>query len=682
MKKGFFTKIIYLFILLFFGHVSTVSSQIENRSSTIKVGVYQNPPKIFTNEKGEPDGIFIDLIQEIATENDLNLEYTYGEWTDLMDMLKRGEIDLMPDVAFSNERDSIYNLNSIPVLGSWLEVFTTEANKVNSVRDLQGKKIGVLKGSIQEDYLNEIISNMLNLNYNLKVFPDYKSSAEALNQGTIDMIVADRFFYFSKINKGQIISSGVIFRPTDLHLAFSKRTDSSLINIFDKSLSALKNDPNSQYYEILHFWFEKDFESNVPQYLYWIIIIIGGILLIVIAFSIILQYKIKVQTRALWKRNRQLTRAKEKAEENERLKTIFLQNMSHEIRTPMNGIIGFLELLKEPDLDDSSRQKYIEIVIKSGKRLLTTINNIIEISKIDSDQIAVNPTKVNIPEVMDFYYNFFKPQALEKKIELKLSQKLPESHALIFTDKFIFDNILTNLINNAIKFTQKGYVEFGNELKNNRIIFYVKDTGTGIPKERQNAIFHRFVQANLNITRPHEGSGLGLAIVKAYVKALNGEIWLESEPEKGSTFFFSIPYLKAEPGEVENMTDTNNLPVNYKELTILVAEDDNISFLFINQILKRPEIQILRAKSGTECIELMKNDPTINLILMDIKMPEMNGIEATKAIRKFNKSVPIIVQTAYTSSGDKEKALEAGCNDYITKPIDKNRLLQLIRKYT
>lgn len=670
------------FLLILFGIFNPITAQEKKSPLKIKVGVYQNPPKIFITGQGVPDGIFIDLLETIAKKENLSLSYTTGEWTDLMNMLSNGEIDMMPDVAFSSERDSLYTLSSLPVLGSWLEVFTTETDKVNSVQDLQGKKIGVLEGAIQEEYLTEIIKPRLHLSFDLQLFPDYESTEEALQKGKIDMIVADRFFYFSKLKKAPIIPSGVIFRPTGLHLAFSKNTDPSLVRLFDHSLAELKNDPNSAYYEIIHQWFKEDIDWVMPSYIYWLLISLGGILFIMIAFSIVLRYKVKVQTRALRKRNRQLTLAKEKAEENERLKTIFLQNMSHEIRTPMNGIIGFLELLKEPNLDDVSRQKHIEIIIKSGKRLLTTINNIIEISKIDSDQISVHPTKVNIPEVMEFYYNFFKPQAREKKIDLKLFQKLPEDHTLTLTDNFIFDNILTNLISNAIKFTHEGYVEFGNRLEDNKIIFYVKDTGIGIPKERQKAIFDRFVQGNLSITRPHEGSGLGLAIVRAYVKALNGDIWIESEIGKGSTFFFSLPYIKAELEEAEKESGNNLLQVTSKELKILVAEDDNISFLFIKQILKQPEIEVLRAKSGKESVDILKENPQIDLVLMDIKMPLMNGIDATKAIREFNKKVPIIIQTAYISSGDKEKAMEAGCNDYITKPIDKDRLLQLIRKYT
>ncbi|NJW51472.1 hybrid sensor histidine kinase/response regulator [Salinimicrobium oceani] len=418
-----------------------------------------------------------------------------------------------------------------------------------------------------------------------------------------------------------------------------------------------------------------------PNYFLWVLVSLLIILLVVLIFAFLLKYKVDVTTRALWRRNRQLTLAKEKAEENERLKTIFLQNMSHEIRTPMNGIIGFLSLLKQPDLDAESRQKYIDIVSKSGKRLLTTINNIIEISKIDSKQIEVRNTQVDLIEILNFYYNFFLPQAKERKLEFRLNCLIPPEDATILTDKFILDNILTNLINNALKFTKQGSVELGASVMEKEVLFYVKDTGIGIPKERQNAIFERFVQANLSMTRAHEGSGLGLAIVKAYVEILKGKIWLESREGEGSTFSFTIPYVPSEAPQ-EPDTDAQQEKLETETLKILIAEDDNISFLFIQQLLKSPQITLLRAKDGSNAVELARRNPDLSLILMDIKMPLLNGIEATHQIRQFNPSVPIIAQSAYTFSGEQEQAIKAGCNDYITKPINKNILLQLIKKYT
>jgi CheY-like chemotaxis protein len=347
----------------------------------------------------------------------------------------------------------------------------------------------------------------------------------------------------------------------------------------------------------------------------------------------------------------------------------------------MNGIIGFLSLLKEPDLDKESREKYIDLVNKSGKRLLTTINNIIEISKIDSRQLEVNTSTVDLLEVINFYYNFFLPQAKEKNLEFRFNCDIPQDKAYIVSDKFILDNILTNLLNNALKFTSKGTVEFGASLQNREIHFYVQDSGVGIPVERQKAIFERFVQANLDMTRAHEGSGLGLAIVKAYVEILNGRLSFDSNEGEGSTFHVFLPYI---PAEVVKPEELELSPEQFKgeHLKILIAEDDNISFLFLQQVLNLPEITTLRATDGQQAIEIARSNPDLSMILMDIKMPKINGIEATKNIRSFNPTVPIIAQSAYTFSGEQEQALEAGCNDYITKPVSRSRLINILTKYT
>ena len=666
------------FLLLIFIPSGKAFSQ---EKEVVRIGVYNNSPKIFIDENGDPGGIFIEILKEIAEREDLETSFVFAEWAELMDMLSREEIDILPDFAYSEERDSLYRLNTVPVLSSWLEVFSLKDKSIHSVKDLNGKTIGVLESSVQETLLKGALQKDFAIDYDLRTYRDYPGSVAALKSGEIDLLVASRFFYFSEYFDESIASTGIILRPSELHLAFPKNTDPGFINLFDRQLARMKNDPNSEYYMILQTHLDPVMNSPRSNRFLWLLAVLFMVLLIVLIFAFLLKYQVDLKTRALWRRNRQLTRAKEKAEENERLKTIFLQNMSHEIRTPMNGIIGFLSLLKEPDLDPASREKYIDIVNKSGKRLLTTINNIIEISKIDTRQIEVRHTTVDLNEVMNFYYNFFVRQAKEKGLELRLNCDLPPGNEHIMTDKFILDNILTNLINNALKFTNQGVVEIGVALNGKILRFYVKDSGIGIPPERQKAIFERFVQANLNMTRPHEGSGLGLAIVKAYVHILKGKIWLESEEGKGSTFYFEIPYI---PAEMSPPEEVEPLPEQFKgeHLKILIAEDDNISFLFIQQLLKLPEVEVLRATDGRQVIELARDNPDISLILMDIKMPEINGIEATRQIRKFNPSVPIIAQSAYTFSGEQERAMEAGCNDYITKPINKGHLLKLIKQYT
>ncbi|WP_291097336.1 MULTISPECIES: PAS domain S-box protein [unclassified Flavobacterium] len=383
----------------------------------------------------------------------------------------------------------------------------------------------------------------------------------------------------------------------------------------------------------------------------------------------------------------ELINAKEQAEESDRLKSAFLANMSHEIRTPMNGILGFAELLKEPDLTGEEQKEYIKIIEKSGVRMLNIINDIIDISKIESKQMEVSISDTNVNEQIEYIFNFFKPETTNKGIQLVFKNGLPAKEAIIKTDTEKIYAILTNLVKNAIKFTDKGTIEFGYTLKADRkpaaLEFYVKDTGVGIPKDRQQAIFDRFIQADISDKRAFQGAGLGLSISKAYVEMLGGKIWVESEEGKGSTFYFTIPY-NVEPKKetvFKNTASKEEEENQIKNLKILIVEDDTISNLLISKAVKIFSKEILKATTGVEAVEACRNNPDIDLVLMDINMPIMDGYEATKQIRQFNKDVIIIAQTAFGMTSDREKAIAAGCNDYISKPINIAVLGDLIQKY-
>gem|GEM_PF-533963 len=377
----------------------------------------------------------------------------------------------------------------------------------------------------------------------------------------------------------------------------------------------------------------------------------------------------------------ELKEAKEKAEESDRLKTAFLANMSHEIRTPMNGILGFMDLLQQEDLSGDLRDEYISIVKASGNRLLSTINDIIDISKIESGQAVLNYSHLSINQLMVRLHKFFKFDAELNGIELREPVLLSGQPDVIQTDPVKIESILTNLIKNALKFTRKGYVEFGCLLQDQMLEFYVRDTGKGIPAERQSSVFERFVQADVTFSREYEGSGLGLAICKAYVEMMGGEITLESEAGKGSVFFFSLPYAPAH----EDM-DTSLSRSGYRSDfevngAILVAEDDDISYYYISRILAGKPYRLIRALNGQEAVIQCRDNDEIALVLMDIKMPVMDGYEATRQIRSFRKDLPVIALTAYAFEEDRQKSIRAGCNDYVSKPIRKEILFDFINKY-
>lgn len=377
-----------------------------------------------------------------------------------------------------------------------------------------------------------------------------------------------------------------------------------------------------------------------------------------------------------------IVKAREKAEESDRLKSAFLANMGHEIRTPMNGILGFSELLKNKRLTQEEQLGYVDIIEKSGIRMLNIINDLIDISKIESGQMNINVSTCNLKEQAEFLYTFFKPEVESKGLDFSYTCALLPNNSIIITDKDKVTAILINLIKNAVKFTDKGSIEFGYTKNGNFLEFFVKDTGVGVKPEQKQVIFERFRQGSESLSRNYEGAGLGLSISKSFAEMLGGNIWMESKPEKGSTFYFTIRYKTENSTETANDSKHKTESANkLKKLKLLIAEDDNISALLLSNIIKEFSCEVLWARTGTEAVEKSTSICDIDLILMDIKIPEIDGYEATRQIRNINKKVVIIAQTAYAQTGDKEKAIKAGCNDYISKPIMKHELLSLIRKH-
>lgn len=383
----------------------------------------------------------------------------------------------------------------------------------------------------------------------------------------------------------------------------------------------------------------------------------------------------------------ELIQAKEKAEESDRLKSAFLANMSHEIRTPMNGILGFASLLKEPELSGEQQQEYIQIIEKSGARMLSIINDIISISKIESGIQDIRLSETNINSQLQFIYDSFKLDADRKGLSLSFSCGLPDKLALIKTDYEKFYGILTNLIRNAIKYTDEGSVAFGYKQAGEFFEFYIKDSGIGIPKDRQEVIFERFIQADISNKMAKHGAGLGLSIAKAYTEMLGGQIWVESEDGIGSSFYFTLPRDYELRNKIQNKPEYPAKPVtepshsSISGLKVLLAEDDEVSEMLMTISLEKICRDLLKAGNGQEAIEICRNHPDIDVILMDIQMPGISGYDATREIRKFNKDVIIIAQTAFAVAGDKEKALAAGCNSHLPKPIRQDELLRLLEEY-
>ena len=411
-----------------------------------------------------------------------------------------------------------------------------------------------------------------------------------------------------------------------------------------------------------YFIRDPDMLTRIQTFKGWFYVLITAILF----YAILKSHLVKIRN------------AEQKAIESDRLKTAFLQNISHEIRTPMNSIVGFSELLKDKKLSESEKDQYLEMISKSSDQLLNIVNEVLDISLIETGNLSVNLRRVQLNNLMKEIYLSYKP-LINKEISFTMSTGLSDTLSLILTDVIKIRQIISNLLNNAVKFTDKGHIGFGYTLEENELKFFIEDTGIGIPSDSHDKIFERFLKVGSDNERLYEGVGLGLAICKGNIDLLDGKIWMDSKPGKGSKFLFTIPYkpvYEEEPVKGKN----KDLVRTLNNLTILVAEDDDVNFLYIKEIFKGTGAEILHAINGREAVEMCEKNDRIGIILIDIKMPVMNGYEAIKKIREFRPSLPIIAQTAFALSNEMLRAFNAGSNDYISKPFTREQLLSIVSK--
>jgi PAS domain S-box-containing protein len=390
----------------------------------------------------------------------------------------------------------------------------------------------------------------------------------------------------------------------------------------------------------------------------------------------ILQGVFRDITERLQVRN-ELLKAKEKAETSDKLKSAFLRNISHELRTPLNGIIGFSEMITQMDSSEEDRLQFNKMIKKSSARLINTITGYMDISLIVSGLTQINKRFFSLQHFLDKTSSVVKNVCNSNDFQLKIVCHVPEKDIEIFTDEDILNKVFAQLIDNAVKFTKKGSITLGYEHKPGLHKFYISDTGAGISNEYLDVIFDIFRQVDLSTTRSYEGSGLGLSIAKGFVKLLGGEIGVESEINEGSTFYFTIP--DEEHGIIdfdsEDKSSLSMLPV------VLIAEDDDSSYKYIEILLKKASFKVLRARNGFETLEICRRHPEINILITDMKMPDMDGLESTRQIRAILPELPIIALSGLISTHDEEAAKKAGCNDYMIKPVSKSKLLDTMNKW-
>ena len=539
----------WLFILALVSVVCGSMALAESR--VVKVGVYENSPKVFTDESGRPSGIFIDLIEYIASEEDWEVQYVAGTWAEGLERLEKGLIDLMPDVALTTEREKRFSFHKIQVLSSWFQAYARKDSGLQSILDLNGKRVAILDKSVQQEAFTRF-SRGFGLDTKLVAVADYKTMFEMVAKGDVDAAVTNQFYGSMHARKYGLVDTAIVFEPSALFFAAPKNSSRELLEAIDQHLDYLKKDTKSAYYATLRKWTSEEVRFRLPVWLQVLGLIAGIVLLMSLGGSVILKNQVNARTRELKQinsemevriieRTAELALAMEKAQSADRLKSAFLATMSHELRTPLNSIIGFTGILLQRlggPLNEE-QEKQLKMVYNSARHLLSLINDVLDISKIEAEQLNVVSETFNLRETVEKVIKTSQPLAENKN--LKLTAEIAPEIGLMKSDRRRVEQILLNLVSNAVKFTEQGFVRMKCEIQNGKIVIAVADSGIGIRPEDMDKLFNAFQQIESGITRKYDGTGLGLSISRKLANLLGGEIRVESEWGKGSTFTFLLP---------------------------------------------------------------------------------------------------------------------------------------------
>ncbi|MFZ7112969.1 MAG: ATP-binding protein [Desulfatiglandales bacterium] len=542
-----------LFILLLLV-LRLLISPAHAEDRIVRVGVYENAPKIFMNS-GEPAGIFVDVIEHIAEKENWSLRYVPGTWTEGLDRLARGEIDLMPDVANTADRARLYSFHGEPVLSSWFQVYAQKGSGIRSILDLVGKRIAVLDRSVQQEAFIQLSADF-ELSATLIPVPDYQTIFEKVAAGEADAAITNRFYGVMHAQRHGLEDTRVIFHPTLLFFAASKILPVQFLETLDRHLSDMKNDPESVYYGSLRRWISEEVHFKMPVWITTLGLGVGVALIMSIGGSVLLKHQVNVRTRQLRqinhemeerivRRTAELAAAMEKAQDADRIKSTFLATMSHELRTPLNSIIGFTGIMLQGMAGplNPEQQKQMGMVQGSARHLLALINDVLDISKIEAGQLTLSDTSFELKALIEKAVKLVSPLAETKGLDIRLD--MVDDISTVTTDQRRLEQVILNLLNNAVKFTDKGWVGISCRMENEQYCLSVSDTGIGIQPEQLQEIFQPFHQIDTALTRKYEGTGLGLSICKKIVEMMGGTIEVKSLWGQGSTFTVRFP---AHPG--------------------------------------------------------------------------------------------------------------------------------------
>ncbi len=639
----------------------------------LNVGIFSYyPPYLFTNEKGNIDGVLIDYLNLIEKKIDYKFKKIYyTNWDTLLKDTENGKVDMILEITETENRKKFLNFTPSVFVTPYSIIAKKETKTGIPLQNFKSKKIVVVKNySIHEHLLRNY------KDYTIFTEDNDSTCLKKVSDGVYDAYIGIKTSskHLIKINEFDNLK---IISDLDYNFKQSIATHKNLGILHNIISKTIQLSPSEEK-EIIDAWFYTMITPFYMQPSFWILISSFAIILLIIILFLnaFLKHRVKQKTQELYF-------AKEKAEESDRLKTHFLQNISHEIRTPMNGIIGFTDIINDLNISEKEREKYISLIANSSKLLIRTIDDILEISELQTKNNSISNSQINLNHFLDSLYVLFEIKANQNNIPLYLEKSLSDDLCYISIDEEKLKTILNNVIENAIKFTQKGFIKISYSIEEKEIIISIQDTGIGIRTVSQDYIFNNFSQENIAINKKHGGLGLGLSIAKENAKLINGSISFESKEGIGSTFLIKLPYIPITENAFNN--DVHNIVKhNLPKRIVLIVEDGEVNYIYLKAILKKMkgfDFTIYRAENGKDAVEICTNDAAIDLVLMDIKMPIMDGYDATKRIKKIRPHLPIIAQTAYSTKEDINRALIAGCDDFVSKPVDRKLLRPIIQKH-